>query len=54
MHKKAIGVVPRNVRTVADVCNTYCSSLVIRNMRSDSCSGLPRNPDQREEIPRYK
>jgi len=53
MHKKAIGVVPRKARTVDTMCSTYCSSLVIRTMRSDGCSGLHRNPDRNEEIPRY-
>jgi len=54
MHKKAIGLVPRKARTVDDVCSTYCSSLVIRNMWSDGCSGLPRNQDQRGENPQHK
>jgi hypothetical protein len=54
MHKKAIGLVLRKARTVDTVCNTYCSSLIIRNMWSDGCSKLPRNQDQREKNPQHK
>jgi len=50
MLKKAIGVVPRNSRTVDTVCSTYCNSLVVWIMRTDGCSELPRNADQKRKL----